>query len=171
MQTLFRKAPEPSSFPPFLLWDCSATHRPTEPPTHRLIDTTEEYIPNKILTLCRKHTWHDKHPSGLWGRTRRARFHCRTSAFRLPPFTHLSGLFPLFRPFLGEWQVLGKNKPPDCLEEELWDTSAAFVILHIALSVCGLTEAYLRGRTGLLLTLNGSRKRLATRLADEDITA
>lgn len=45
------------------------------------------------------------------------------------------------------------------------------VILQIALSVWSLTEAYLRGHAGLLLTLNGSRVQLATRLADEDITA
>lgn len=44
------------------------------------------------------------------------------------------------------------------------------VILHIALSVWRLTGANLRGRAGLLLTPDGSRKQIATCLADEDIT-
>ena len=44
-------------------------------------------------------------------------------------------------------------------------------IANTALPVWRLTEAHLRERAGVLLTLNGSREQLATCLADGDITA
>ena len=59
----------------------------------------------------------------------------KKSAFRHPPLAHLSGVIPLFKPFFRVWQVLGKNKLPGRLEEELWDTSSAllfFILLYLS---------------------------------------
>ena len=92
-----------------------------------------------------------------------------TSVLCLAPFAHLLGLFPL-QAFLQDLTGPGQKQTARSPRGGSLGYVACFVILHIALSVWSLTEAHLRGRAGLLPTRNGSRKQLATRLADEDIT-